>query len=130
MISRLITDDVNNRHSGTLRIVKIGKAISKPRSPMEQRHRWPSDESSIAIRCSCCDALEQRKYTAYAGDPVERGNEMHLAGAGIGKAGIDPAGDKCPNEAFGAVYGASRRPRSISGRLQPGKACDQSRFSL
>jgi hypothetical protein len=37
---------------------------------------------------------------------------MYLAGSGIGKAGLDPAGNKGPNEAFGAVDRAFRLHRS------------------
>jgi hypothetical protein len=113
-----------------LRIVEIGQAISEPRSTMKQRPRWPSDESSIAVRRPGCDPLEKSKYTTNARHPVERGNEMHLAGARIGKTGIDPAGDKCPNEAFGAVYGFLRRHRWIPGMFWSGNTCDQRGFSL
>jgi hypothetical protein len=52
---------------------------------------------------------------------------MHLTGAGISKAGINPAGDKRPNEAFGAIYEIFCRHRSIPERLQPGNTCAQSR---
>jgi hypothetical protein len=82
---------------------------------MEQRRRWPSGKSTIAIRSPRCDALEQSKNAAYTWNPVERGHEMHLAGAGIGKAGINPAGDKRPNKAFGAIHGFFSRHRSVPG---------------
>ena len=54
------------------------------------------------------------------GDAVERGDEVHLRGAGIAEAGIDAAFQQAVDEAFGAVHGrvlsGSRDRRNLRDR--------------
>jgi hypothetical protein len=85
---------------------------------MQQRNRRLSGESSIAVCRPCRDALEQSKHATYAGDPIEGSYEMHLASTGIGKAGIESAGDKRSHQTFGAAYAALCQC-SVGGPFQP-----------
>ena len=38
-------------------------------------------------------------------DRVEGSDEMHLGGAWIGEADVDPARDQCPHQTFRTVHG-------------------------
>src|ERR1700730_17801563 len=72
---------------------------------MEERCCWFFCNTRIAIRCPSCDSFEKREHTAYSRDSVECGDEMHLAGAGICKTGIDSTIDERAHQAFGSIHG-------------------------
>jgi hypothetical protein len=48
----------------------------------------------IAVGRAGGDALEQGEDAMYARHAVERGDEVHLAGARVGEAGVDAAGEE------------------------------------
>src|SRR5262249_36607781 len=37
-------------------------------------------------------------------DPIQRGNEMHFRGAGVGEADVHAACDQCPHQTFRTVH--------------------------
>src|SRR5579871_5863748 len=74
---------------------------------MHERRSGLAGHAAVAVGRAGHDALEQAENAAYARGAVERGDEMHLAGTRIGEAGVDPARDKGPDEAFRAVHGAA-----------------------
>ncbi len=62
----------------------------------------------VAVGAAGHHGLGHAEDAAHALDLVERGDEMHLRGAGIGETGIDAAGEQRADEAFGAVHGRDR----------------------
>jgi hypothetical protein len=114
MICCLISNDVDDRDAGTLRIVKIGETVGESRPAVQQGRRWLSGESGITVRRSGRHAFEQPQDTAHPRDLIEGRDEMHLAGAGIGKAGVDSTREKSVYQAFGAVHGAFLRCFPVS----------------
>jgi hypothetical protein len=78
VIGRMVTDDVDHRYARALGIVQVSKTVGKARPTMEQRSRSLSSKPCVAVRCPGRDAFKQAKHTAYARDPVESGDEMHL----------------------------------------------------
>ena len=93
MIGRVISDDVRHRYARTLGIVKVSETVGETRPTMKQRGRRLSRETRIAVRCPSRDALEESKHSGYGRDPVESSDEMHRAGARIGKTSIDSTAD-------------------------------------
>ncbi|MNO01147.1 hypothetical protein D3C81_2212170 [compost metagenome] len=70
---------------------------------MQQRRGRFAFDPGIAIRRASHHAFEQAQYAAHARDTVEGGNEVHFAGAGVGKTGVDTAVEQGLHQAFGAV---------------------------
>ena len=69
----------------------VGEPVGEAWPEMQQCRRRLSAHSRVAVGGTGDDTLEQTEYTAHALDPVECGDKMHLRGAGIGEAHIDPA---------------------------------------
>ena len=74
------------------------------------------------------DPLEKSKYTAYPGHGQARQRNASRW-CGISIARIDPAGGKCPNEAFGAVYGIFRHIVRYLGSSSRETPCHRSPIS-
>jgi hypothetical protein len=58
----------------------------------------------VPVGCTGDDALEETEDAPDARDTVERRDEMHLAGAGIGKACRDAGLKQRPDYALGSVH--------------------------
>ena len=71
---------------------------------MQQRHRRAGGHARVAVRRARRYALEQTQDRSDPGFPVERGDEVHLAGAGIGETGPDAALRERPDERIGTVH--------------------------
>ncbi len=52
-------------------------------------------------------ALEQREHRAHSLDGIERGDQRHFGGAGIGEAYVDAGADRGFDESLSAVHRAS-----------------------
>ncbi len=85
-------------------VVEIGEAVGEAGPAVQQRRRGLAGHPRIAVGGAGGHALEEAEDAAHAGDAVERRDEVHLAGAGIGEAGVDAAGEQGADEAFGAVH--------------------------
>ena len=97
MIRCLITDDIDDWHPGTLRVVKISKTVGQSGSAMQQRRRRLFGQPGITVCRTGRHTLEEGKHTAYSRNTIERGDEMHLTGPRVGKASIDSARDQSPD---------------------------------
>ena len=103
MVGRVVADDVDHRRLRAPRVVQIGEAVGEARPAVQQRGRRLLRHARVAVGRAGRDALEQAEDAAHAGHAVERGDEMHLAGAGIGEAGVDAGREQRADKAFGAV---------------------------
>ena len=105
MVGRLVADDVDQRHAGAAGVVEVGEAVGEAGTAMQERRRRLAGHPRVAVGGAGGDALEEGEDAMDARHAVERGDEVHLAGAGIGEAGVDAAGEQRAGEAFGAVHG-------------------------
>ena len=71
---------------------------------MKQRRSGLAGHARVAVGCPGNHALEQAEDTAHPGHAIERRHEMHLAGAGIGEAGIDAGGEQRPDKTLRTVH--------------------------
>jgi len=107
MVGGVIAHDVEKRRGRAPRIVQVGEGVTETGAEMEEGDRRLLRHAAIAVRRRRGHALEQHQDRADAGHAVERGNEMHLRGAGVGEAGIHPRAYQRPHQTFGPVHGHS-----------------------
>ena len=74
---------------------------------MQQCCRGLASHAPIAIRSASDYILLQAQHAAHSGDAVERGNEMHLAGAGVGKTQFHAAIEQAVHKTFGTIHTSS-----------------------
>ncbi len=118
VVGRLIAHDVDDRARRPPRIVQVGERVREARAAMEQGGRRLARHARIAVGGTGNHALEQAEHAAHAGNAVERGDEMHLRRAGIGKAGVDAAGQQGGDEGFGAVHAQCSGSRERTATLR------------
>ena len=104
VIGRVIAHDVDQRGRGLHGVVDVRQPVGEAGAEMEQRRRRLLGHARIAVGSAGRHALEQREHAAHAVDAVERGDEMHLRGAGVGEADIHAAADQRPHQTFRAVH--------------------------
>ena len=115
VIGRLVADDVDDAGAGAPRVVQVGQPVREARARNAAAWRRACRAiAAVAVGRAGDHVLLQAEHAAHAGDAVERRDEMHLAGAGIGEAGIHAAGEQRVDQAFGAVH------RRLSGSARGG----------
>ena len=120
VIGRMVADDVDHRRRGLVGVVDVGEPVGHARARDAARSPPVVGHPGIAVGGPGDHPLEEAEHAAHAVDPVERGDKMHLRGAGIGKAHIDAAADQRAHQAFRAVHRPS--PNSVSSRSMPAAA--------
>ena len=88
----VLADDVDHRAARAPRVVDVGEAVGEARPEMQQGRGGLAGHAGIAVGGTGDDALEQPEHAARPAALVERRQEMHLGGPGIGEADLDPAG--------------------------------------
>ena len=101
---RVVADDVDQRGPAAPRVVQVGQPVAQAGGQVQQRRRRPPGHPGVAVGGAGRDALEQRQDAAHLGDVVQRGDEVHLRGAGVGEADVDARADEGPDECLGAVH--------------------------
>ena len=86
VIGRVVADHVDDGRARAACVVEIGEAVAEARRQMQQGRGGLAQHAAIAVGRARHHALEERQDAAYALDPVERRDEMHLRRAGIGEA--------------------------------------------
>ena len=99
-----------------LGVVQIGEAVGEAGTEMQQGRGRRALHAVVAVGGAGHHALEQAEHAAHALDPVERGDEMHLRGAGIGEADIHAARDQRPHQTFRTVHRSAPVPTFFSSR--------------
>ena len=111
VIGRMLADDVDDAGMRLLGVVQVGKAVGETGAEMQQRRGRRALHAEIAVGRPGHHALEQAEHAAHALDAIERCDEMHLGGAGIGEADVDPARDQGPHQTFRTVHSFHSRSR-------------------
>ncbi len=104
VIGRVIADDVDERRRGAARIVKIGQTVGEAGAEVQQGAGRLLRHAAIAVGHAGDGAFEQAEHGTDTIDPVERRDEMHLRGAGIGEANLDARRHQAAHQAFRAVH--------------------------
>ena len=98
VICRMIAHHVENGRSGALRVVQVGHAVGKARAQVQQVERGLVGHAAIAIGSARHHALKETQHRADARLLVERGHQLHLGRARIGKAGVYAVCDQGINQ--------------------------------
>ena len=104
VVDRLVADDVDDAAARPARVVQAGQAVGQARAAMQQGAGRLVGHAPVAVGAAGDDVLLQAEDAAHARDAVQRGDEMHLAGAGVGEADIDAAAQQRLDQAFGSVH--------------------------
>jgi hypothetical protein len=99
----VVADDVDDRHLALARVVQVRKAVAEAAAEVQQRRRRLPGHPRVAVGGAGRDAFEQRQHRAHARLVVERGDEVHLAGAGVGEADLDAGVGEGLDQGLGAV---------------------------
>jgi hypothetical protein len=110
VIGRVIADNVDRRRKRAPCVVQVGGAVEIPRAEMQQRHRRAAGHARVAVRRASRDAFEQAQDRSDPGLPVESGDEVHLARAGLAKQVLDAALRERPDERIGTVHVSALSP--------------------
>ena len=107
VIGRVLADDIDDAGMRLLGVVQVGKAVGEAGPEMQQRRGRRALHAEIAVGRARHHALEQAEHAAHALDAIQRRDEMHLGGAGIGETDVDPARDQGPHQTFRTVHPAA-----------------------
>jgi hypothetical protein len=110
VIKRVLAHDIDDARARLLGVVQVGGGIGETGAEMQQGRGRLVGHTVVAVGRAAAHAFEQAEHAAHALDPVERTDEMHLRGAGIGEADFDAALHQGPNQTFRSVH---RRPRTF-----------------
>jgi len=86
----VIADDRDDRRPGAPGVVQVGEPVGHPGPEVQEHHGGAAGHAGVAVGGAGGHALEQREHAAHLGDLVERADEVHLRGAGVGEADGDP----------------------------------------
>src|SRR5262249_24067762 len=106
MISRVLADDVDDRHARSARVVQVRETVGEARAEVQQRACGFARHARIAVGRAGDDAFEEPEHATHAGLAVERRDEMHLGGAGIREADVDAAINQRREQTLGSVHRA------------------------
>ena len=104
VIGGVIADDVDDRRAGALGVVQVGQAVGQARAQVQQGRRRLFRHARIAVGGAGHHAFEQAQHAAHLRLAVQRRDEMHFGGAGIGETGVDTAGQQGVAEGVRAVH--------------------------
>ena len=100
----LIPDDIHHRCIRPARVVNVGNPVGEPWPAMEERHGRFLRHPRVAVGAAGHHGLGHSEDAAHALDSVKGKDEVYLRGAGIGKANLNPGGNKSADHAFCAVH--------------------------
>ena len=117
----VVAHDVDHGTVGPAGVVQVGQAVAEARARggagwrpaarrcgrSRRRRRWPPPRTGRAPRACPVHV-------------VEGGDEVHLRGAGIHEAGVDPVVDEGADEGLGSVHGRAPSGRGDGPRTFPG----------
>ena len=86
----VVADDVDHRRPGAAGVVQVGQPVAHARAQVQQRRGGAAGHPRVPVGRAGGHALEQGEHRAHVGDVVQRGDEVHLRGAGVGEADVDP----------------------------------------
>ena len=104
VVGRVIADDVDEGCVRAAGVVQVREPVAQPGAEVQQRRRGLVGHARVAIGRAGDDALEETEHASHLGHGVERGDEVHLGGAGIGEAHVDIAVDEGLDQGLRAVH--------------------------
>jgi len=88
----------------TPRVVQICESVGESRPEMQERHRGAPRHPRVSVGGAGAYALEQAEHRAHPGDTIQRGDQRHLGGSGIGETCVDACRERDSNQVFRAVH--------------------------
>ena len=104
VVGGMVADDVDHRHLALARVVQVGQAVAQAAAQVQERGGGLVGHARVAVGRAGGHALEQGQHGAHARLAVERGDEVHLAGAGVGEADVDAGVGQGFHQGLGAVH--------------------------
>ena len=103
VVGGVVADDVDHGHPALARVVQVGESVAQAAAEMQQGRGRFAGHACVAIGRARGDALEEAEHGAHFRRAVERGDEMHLRGAGIAEADRDAGIHEGAHQGVGAV---------------------------
>ena len=105
VIGRVLAHDIDDARAAPSRALwRLARPLPRPGPRCKQRGGGPLGHAPVAVRGPRHDALEEAEDAADAVDLVEGGHEVHLRGAGVGEAHVDPTGHQRPRQTLRTVH--------------------------
>src|SRR6266851_6511039 len=104
MIGRMITHDINDGRTSPPSIVKIRRPVGQAGSNVQQGCRRLACDSGITIGRTGGHTLVQTKYRPYPRFVIKGRDKLHLAGARVGKTGLDAVVGEGPQYDLGTIH--------------------------
>ena len=105
VVGGVVADDVDHRRVGPAGVVQVGQAVAEAGAEVQQHRGRAAGHAGVAVGRAGGDALEQGEHAAHLRHVVERGDEVHLRGAGVHEADVDPGVDEGADQGLCAVHG-------------------------
>jgi hypothetical protein len=96
----VVAHDVDDGHLALARVVQVGQAVAQAAAQVQQRGGGLAGHAGVAVGGAGGHALEQGQHGAQAWFAVQRGDEVHLAGAGVGEADLHSASARVLSRAW------------------------------
>ena len=103
VVGGMVADDVDDGHLALARVVQVGETVAEAAAEVQQGRSGPAGHARIAVGGAGGHALEQAQHGTHLGCAVERGDEVHLGGAGIAETDGDPAIDQRAHQRLSAI---------------------------
>jgi hypothetical protein len=97
MIGCVLSDNIYYRHLCPASVVQIGNTVRKTGAEMKKSACRLADHACIAVCGGGDNAFEQSEDAAHFRQPVKCSNDMHLRGARVCEAGINPSSGERAN---------------------------------
>lgn len=105
MIGRVIADHVDDRRARPARIVQVRGAVGIAWSQMKQGAGGHPGHARISIGSPRHHALEQAQHRPHPRLLVQRSDELHLAGAGVGETDGHVVRDQGRQKSARSIHG-------------------------
>src|SRR5205823_1500533 len=114
MISRMLANDVDDRHLRPARIMQIGDPVAEAGAKMKESACWFPGHARITICRSRYHAFKQTEQAAHFRHSVDGSNYMDFRGARIRKTGLNASPNQRANQTFRPVHLCLPRHLSMS----------------
>ena len=111
VIERVLAHDVDDTRARLLGVVQVGRRIGETGTQMQQGRGRLVGHAVVAIGRTGADALEQAEHAAHALDAIQRADEVHLRGAGVGETDLDAALHQGADQTFSSVHRLPQNPK-------------------
>ncbi len=103
VVGGVVADDVDHGHPALACVVQVGEPVAEAAAEVQQGRGRLAGHARVAVGGAGSHALEQAEHGAHLRRAVERGDEMHLRGAGIAETDRDAGIHEGAHQGVGAV---------------------------